>query len=179
MIIHLKRMMYFYSMKKYRNTLYFKLKTELRRPLLLLITVLISFCAYSQTGLPADTVLPKKVLSTFTKMYPQGNTDDWMVSGDTFTITYFTENQWFEVMIGRGGNWIGTSEITDYDRLPEAVRKSFNQSGYVNNEIFIVKFEEKQGPKKKIKIRNWLIYTDDGHGNEVILKFDENGNPLP
>lgn len=133
---------------------------------------------YSQKNMTADTILPKKVIATFNKMFPNASSEEWVVRGDTFIITYFSENEWFEITINRNGSWMATSEITDYDHLPPSVRQSFDQSEFADEAVPFVKFEEKIGPKKKIHIKYWLVFTEDSRGNEVILKYDESGKRI-
>jgi len=144
------------------------------------VLMVLGMNSYSQnmTLTVVDTVLPKKVVETFNKMYPKGSMEEWIQAGDTFTITYFYDNGWYDVSIGRKGNWISTSAIIDYDQLPEAVKNAFSASANKDKEIILVKIEEKQGAKKKIRTKTYLIYKENYKKEEVILRYNETGGNL-
>lgn len=161
-----------------RKAFKFAKLTNMGKKLLYLLSVIlfsIQCIAQNKTQPVADTVLPKKVIATFNKMFPKGNTDEWYVSGDTFTINFFSENDWSEITIARAGSWMSTSVIIDFEQLPQAVQSAFLSSEYKNREVYLVKTEEKPGAKKKIKDKIYLIYTENNKKEEVILRIKENG----
>ena len=118
----------------------------------------------------ADTVMTEKALKTIQKKYPKASTDEWVMDKDVYTVTFYDDNKWYDVLIDTNGVWMGTYVLINYEDMPEAVRKSFEGTKYKDHEIFKIQQSEKKNDHfYKILVFN---YKDE----EVELKFKADGS---
>jgi hypothetical protein len=143
----------------------------MKRIALLLWTIIFGFSLYGQTEVAQDTLLPEKVLKTFQKKCPKASSDDWMKEGDHYVISYFDDNDWYDVRISAKGKWQGTAIMIDYEKLPQAIISHFEASKY--NEFEVVKITLAEKPKLP---KEYRIYVESLDMKETVLVYGEDGH---
>lgn len=138
---------------------------------LLFAFMFVSAGLMAQETVAQDTILPEKVIKGFAKKYPKASTEDWIKEGEIYIITYFDENNWYDVSIGSNGKWVQTAVLIDYEKLPAAIIKHFESSKF--NSFEVVKISVSEKPKEE---KVYRIYVEDLDMKETILQYAESGN---
>ncbi|MBL6964725.1 MAG: PepSY-like domain-containing protein [Bacteroidetes bacterium] len=138
-----------------------------------LLFALILACAglFAQETLVPDTLLPEKIMNQFQKKYPKASAEDWSKEGDHYIISYYDENNWYDVTYTANGKWMQTAVLIDYEKLPAAIITHFESSKF--NEFEVVKISVSEKPKEE---KVYRLYVEDVHMKETILQYGESGN---
>ncbi|MEA3497129.1 MAG: PepSY-like domain-containing protein [Bacteroidota bacterium] len=144
---------------------------------LIIFLILLSFLVNAQENITdtiatADTAIAENVLNAFNKKYPKGDLNEWKMDGDNYIITFYSDNKWYDVSFSNKGKWLNTYIIIDYERLPDAVVKSFEKTKF--NDLEIKKVVVMDNPDEKL----YKIYVVDYDDNETELIYTEEGKLL-
>jgi len=116
-----------------------------------------------------DTLIAEKVVATFNKIYPQIKIEEWVKEGDIYTISFYHDNKWYDVIISANGNWKESFIVIDYDNLPSAIKNKLESEEYIDLEIF--KILELDSPSNK----SYKIFAERNF-EELELLFKEDGS---
>ncbi|MFC2113736.1 PepSY-like domain-containing protein [Bacteroidota bacterium] len=129
-----------------------------------------AYTGYAQEVMVQDTILPEKIAKDFSKRYPKGTTDDWRKENENYIISYFENNNWFDVSYSISGKWEQTAILIDYEALPKVILKHFESSKYTNLEVVKITVSEKPKSEKQYK-----IYLETIDQKEKILIYSSGG----
>lgn len=151
--------------------MYVKHKQRLKMKNLILSLLFITSISIAQAQRIENKDIPKSIVATFSKMYPQVKTSDvkWKLDKGNYKAE-FSNGKEYEVLIDKYGNWLATEiEITDND-LPQSIKDSIYAGEFKDWKV--TQIEQVENNQSKILYE--LNVVKDG--KEYEITYDPNGN---
>lgn len=120
-----------------------------------------------------DTLLPEKVLKTFSTKYPGMPDSLWVKDGENYIITYSSEGKWYDIRISGEGKWLETLVLINYEDLPAPVKSNFEKSEFANLEQ--LKIEQLESEKTSLTYKLTLLSKSE---DEIYVIYDAQGNRI-
>jgi hypothetical protein len=133
------------------------------------------------SSLAQANTIPQNVTASFSAKYPTATAKKWKQSENNFLVTFAADSKRSVAFYSTDGNWIKTeTKIKWIKNLPEAVKKSLDQRGFLRYYITnMKKIESPEGNQYLVEVNDGNTYDADRHDaltQYYRLYFDENGD---